>query len=163
MAQSCLTLCEPVDSAYGLLCPWDSPGKNAGIGCHSLLQGIFPTQGSNPGLLHGRQILYRLSYQRSPKKAVKVKLLSHVRPLATPWTGAYQASLSMGFPRQEYWDGLPFPSPRDLPDPGIEPGVPHCRQTLYRLSHQGSPEKAERVSKPSITSCEQFLPPPHNC
>ena len=46
----------------GLLCPWDSPGKNTGVGCHSLLQRIFPTQGSNPGLLHCRQILYRLSY-----------------------------------------------------------------------------------------------------
>ena len=40
-----------------LLCPWDSPGKNTGVGCHFLLQGIFPTQGSNPGLLHCRQML----------------------------------------------------------------------------------------------------------
>ena len=39
-----------------LLCPWDSPGKNTGVGCHALLQGTFPTQGSNPGLLHGRRI-----------------------------------------------------------------------------------------------------------
>ena len=50
-----------------LLCPWDSPGKNTGIGCHNLLQGIFPTQGSNSGLLHCRWILYQLSYQRSPR------------------------------------------------------------------------------------------------
>ena len=49
-----------------ILCPWDSPGKNIGVGCHSLPQGIFPTQGSNPGLLYHRQILYHLSYQRSP-------------------------------------------------------------------------------------------------
>ena len=41
-----------------------------------------------------------------------------------PWTVAPQAPLSMGFPRQEYWSGLPFPSPGDLPDPGIEPGSP---------------------------------------
>ena len=47
-------------------CPWDSPGKNTGVGCHALLQGIFPTQGSNPGLLHHRQILYHLSHQGSP-------------------------------------------------------------------------------------------------
>ena len=53
----------------------------------------------------------------------KVKLLSHVRLLATPWTVAYQDPLSMGFSRQEYWSGFPFPSP-DLPDPGIEPGSP---------------------------------------
>ena len=44
--------------------------------------------------------------------------------LVTPWTVAYQASPSMGFSRQEYWSGLPFPSPGDLPDPGIEPGSP---------------------------------------
>ena len=49
----------------------------------------------------------------------KVKSLS-----ATPWIIAYQASPSMGFSRQEYWSGLPFPSPGDLPDPGIEPGPP---------------------------------------
>ena len=49
-----------------LLRPWNSPGKNTGVGCHSLLQGIFLTQGSDPGLLHCRQILYRQSYQRNP-------------------------------------------------------------------------------------------------
>ena len=48
-----------------LFCPWDSPGQNTGVGSLSLLQGIFPTQGSNPGLLHCRQILYRLSHQGS--------------------------------------------------------------------------------------------------
>ena len=51
----------PGSSAHG-----DSPGKNTGVGCHFLLQGIFPTQGSNPGLPHCRQILYRLSHQGSP-------------------------------------------------------------------------------------------------
>jgi len=55
---------------------------------------------------------------------VKVKLLSRVRLFVTPWTVVYQASLSMGFSRQEYWSGLPFPSPGDLPDPGMEPGSP---------------------------------------
>ena len=48
-----------------LLCPWDSSDKNTGVGCHFLLQGIFPTQGSNPGLPHCRQILYYLSHQGS--------------------------------------------------------------------------------------------------
>ena len=51
---------------HGLYSPWNSPGQNTGVGSHSLLQGIFPTQGSNPGLLHCRQILYQLSYQGSP-------------------------------------------------------------------------------------------------
>ena len=71
-----------------LLCPWDSPGKNTGVGCHFLLQ------------------------------CMKVKSESEVaqsgRLLATPWTAAYQASPSMGFSRQEYWDGLPLPSPLGL-------------------------------------------------
>ena len=49
-----------------LLCPWDSPGKNTGVGRHAFLQGIFPTQGSNPGLLHCKRILYCLSHQGSP-------------------------------------------------------------------------------------------------
>ena len=53
-----------------------------------------------------------------------VRLLSRVQLFATQWTVAYQATLSMGFSRQEYWSGLPFPSPGDLPDPGIEPGSP---------------------------------------
>ena len=59
---------------------------------------------------------------RRPK--VKVKLLSPVQLFATPWTVAHQAPPSMGFSKQEYWSGLPFPSPGDLPDPGIEPWSP---------------------------------------
>ena len=48
--------------------------------------------------------------------------------LWTPWSVAYQAPPAMGFSRQEYWSGLPFPSPGDHPNPGIEPSSPHCRQ-----------------------------------
>ena len=55
---------------------------------------------------------------------VKVKPLSRVRLVVTPWTVAYQAPQSMEFSRHEYWSGLPFPSPVDLPDPGIKPGSP---------------------------------------
>ena len=54
----------------------------------------------------------------------KAKLLSHVRLFVTPWTILYQAPQSMEFSRQEYWSGVPFLSPGDLPDPGIEPGSP---------------------------------------
>ena len=68
--------------------PWDSPGKNTGVGCH------FPLQ------------------------CMKVKSQSEVaqscRTLATPWTAAYQAPLSMGFSRQKYWSGMPLPSPSIL-------------------------------------------------
>ena len=52
------------------------------------------------------------------------QLLSRVQLFTTPWTVALQAPLSMGFYKQEYWSGLPFPSPGDLPNPGIEPGSP---------------------------------------
>ena len=55
---------------------------------------------------------------------MKVKSLSRVQLFATPWTVAHQAPLSMGFSRQEYWSGLPFPSPGDLPHLGIEPRSP---------------------------------------
>ena len=66
VAQSCPTLFDPVNcSPPGSSVHGDSPGKNTGVGCHALLQGIFPTQGSNPGLLHCRQILYRLNHQGS--------------------------------------------------------------------------------------------------
>ena len=60
----------------------------------------------------------------TPKERKKVKSLSSVQLFVTPWTVAYQASPSMGFSRQEYWSGLPFPSPGDLPDTGIEPRSP---------------------------------------
>ena len=67
VAQSCPTLCDPMDWSLGLwpasfLCPWDSLGKNTGVACHFLPRGSFLTQGSNPGFLHCRQILYRLSH-----------------------------------------------------------------------------------------------------
>ena len=55
---------------------------------------------------------------------MKVNLLSHVRLFGTLWTVSYQAPPSVGFSRQEYWSGLPFPSPGDLPNPGIEPRSP---------------------------------------
>ena len=67
-----------------------------------------------------------------------VKSLSRVRLFATLWTVAYQAPLSMGFSRQGYWSGLLFPSPGIFPTQGSNPGLPHCRQMLYCLSHQGS-------------------------
>ena len=67
---------------------------------------------------------------------VKVKLLSRFRLFATPGTVARQAPPSKGFSRQEYWSGLPFPSPGDLPEPGIQPGAPALQAMLYPLSHQ---------------------------
>ena len=83
---SCPTLCNPIDQSTRLCRPWDSPGKNTEMGCHFLLQCM----------------------------KVKVKLLSHARLVATPWTADYQAPPSMGFSRQEHWSGLPLPSPQRL-------------------------------------------------
>ena len=106
IAQLCLTVCDLLDCSL--------PGSSL----HGILQarvlewvaisfsrGIFPTYGSNPGLPHCRQMLYRLSHQ------CVCKLISRVQLSATPWTAANQAPLSTGFSRQEYWSGMPLPSP----------------------------------------------------
>ena len=83
--QSCLTLCDPIDSSPpGSQPPRDSPGKNTGV--------------------------VAISFSNAWKWKVNVKLLSHVRLLVTPWTAAHQAPPSMGFSRQEYWSGVPLPS-----------------------------------------------------
>ena len=65
-------------------------------------------------------------------------LVSQSFSFVTPWAVAHQASLSMRFLSQEYWKGLPFPSPGDLPTQELKLGLLHCRQILYWLSYQGS-------------------------
>ena len=67
-----------------------------------------------------------------------MKLLSHVRLFATPWTVAYQAPLSMGFSRQRYWSGLPFPPPEDLPRPF--PGCPTLQADVLLSEPPGKPK-----------------------
>ena len=74
---------------------------------------------------------------------------SRVQLFVTLWTVACPAPLSVGFSRQEYWSGLPFPSPGGLPVPGLL----HCRQILYHLCHLGSPI-VEPISINSIISCD---------
>ena len=73
---------------------------------------------------------------------VKVKSLSHVLLFSTPRTVAYQVLPSMGFSRQEYWSGLPFPSPGDLPDPGIKPGRPALQADALLSEPPGEPIKS---------------------
>ena len=68
-----------------------------------------------------------------------MKSLSRVRLFATPWTVTYQAPPSMGFSRQEYWSGLPFPSAGDLPDPGIEAGSPALQADALTSEAPGKP------------------------
>ena len=81
---------------HGLYGPWNSPGQNTGAGSLSFLQGIFPTQGSNSGLLHCRWILCQLSHQGNPQGSISsVQSLSRVQLFVTPWTTALQASLSV--------------------------------------------------------------------
>ena len=69
---------------------------------------------------------------------VCISHFSRVRLFATPWTVVHQAPLSMGFSKQEYWNGLPCPPPRDLPNPGIEPMAPALQRESLPLSHQGA-------------------------
>ena len=118
-----------------LRCPWDSPGKNTGVGCHFLLQCMKvksksevaescltlsdPIDCSLPGSsIHGifqarvlewGAIAFSLKYLTSTQYCAQS--LSRVQLFVTPWTVAYQAPPSMGFSRQEYWSGLPLPSP----------------------------------------------------
>ena len=75
---------------------------------------------------------------------MKVKLLSRVRLFVAPWTVAYQAPPSMGFSRQECWSGLPFPSPGDLPDPGIEPWSPTLQADALPSEPPGKPGEKPR-------------------
>ena len=76
-----------------------------------------------------------------------MKSLSRVRLSATPWPVAHQVPPPMGFSRHKYWSGLSFPSPGDIPDPGVEPGLPPCGQTLCPLSQQGSPRRDVLLQK----------------
>ena len=79
-----------------------------------------------------------------------MKSLSRVRLFATPWTVAHQAPPSMGFSRQEYWSGLPFPSPGDLPDPGIEPRSPTLQADALPSEPPGKPEQTWDNNKNSF-------------
>ena len=89
LPQSCPTLCDPIDSS--------------------------PPGSSVPGNLQARTLEWvAISFSNAWKWKVKVKSLSHVWLLATPWTAAYQAPQSMGFSRQEYWSGVPLPSPPNI-------------------------------------------------
>ena len=83
VVQLCLTLCDPMDYTVH----WNSPGQNIGVGSLSLLQGIFPTQGSNPGLPHYRRILYQLSHKGSPGILEWVAYPSSGSSWPRNWTG----------------------------------------------------------------------------
>ena len=123
-------------------CPWDSPGKTTGVGCHALFQGIFPTQGSNLQLLcplHCRQSLYVLSHEGTlTQREWKCESLSRVQLLATPWAVALQ-DCPWDSPGKNTWVGCHALLQGIFPAQGSNPSLLHCRQILYHLSHQGSP------------------------
>ena len=99
--QSCPTLCHPIDGS--------------------------PPGSAVPGILQARTLEWiAISFSNAWKWKVKVKSFSRVRLLATPWTAAYQAPPSMGFSRQEYWSGVPLPSP-------IDPTLPSKRRNHWSL------------------------------
>ena len=111
--------------------------KNTGVGCHFLLQGIL-TQGSNlclvsPALAGG---FFSIAPPRRPQYMLLCSVMSNS---VTPWTVAHPAPLSMEFSRQEYWNGLPFPSPGDLLDPGIKPGSPALQADSSPSEPPGKP------------------------
>ena len=98
--QSCPTLCDPIDGS--------PPGSPV------------------PGILQARTLEWvAIAFSNAWKRKVKVKLFSRVQPLATPWTAAHQAPLSMGFSRQEYWSGVPLPSPINVAN------RPYCLLQLF--------------------------------
>ena len=114
---------------FRVLRSFPSPATNSSIDLQSWvhLRSVFsrwryPEQLGQPSFTH--LLLWVVYVLVCNTVKVKVKSLSRVRLFVTPWTVARQAPPSMGFSRQECWSGLPFPSPGDLPYPGIEPGSP---------------------------------------
>ena len=112
----------------------------------------FPSPGDlpNPGIELRSPTLQVESLPSEPpgkynfRKKKSVKSLSRVRLFVTPWTAARQAPLSMGFSRQEYWSGLPFHSPGDLPDPETEPKSPALQADSLQSEPPGKPSSRER-------------------
>ena len=113
VTQSCLTLCDPswtLCSPPGSSVHVDSPGKNTRMGCHALLQGIFPTQGLNPGILHCRWVLYCLSHQGSPNQSQRLDLWpcsslppANAEDLCKAKTGIFVQSESSSWSFQTAW------------------------------------------------------------
>ena len=139
VAQLCLTLCH---MPARILCPWDSSGKNTGVGSHSFLQGIFLTQGSNLGLLHCRQILYCLNHQGRPILLYESESHSVMSDCLRPhglyilWNSPGQ---NTGVGSLSFLQGI-------FPIQGLNPGLLNCRQILDQLSHKGSPRILQWVA-----------------
>ena len=137
--------------------PLAPPGKPSPSSAHSKKFAFFVVFQK----ILGKELYYHRSLTLSwtpsflQDKWGEVKSLSRVRLFVTPWTVAYQAPPSMGFSRQEYWSGLPFPSPGDLPNPGIKPGSPALGADALTSEPPGKPS--------SKISTSHFLGEPDIC
>ena len=104
---------------------------------------IRPDYSENQEIIHqiikSKCLKFKSKCLKTLALKMKVKSLSRVQLFATPWTVAYQALTSMGFSRQECWNGLPFPSPGDLPNPGIEPRPPEVQADTLPSEPPGNP------------------------
>ena len=144
VAQSCPIVCKPMACSL--------PGSSV----HGILQArilewvaiSFSSRSSDPGIEHGSLALQAYSLLAElPGKPLKKEERKKERKWSRSvrsnflWPHGHQAPPSMGFSRQEYWSGLPFPCPGNFLTQGSNPGLPHCRQTFYCLSHQGSHER----------------------
>ena len=133
VAQLCLTLCDPMDGS--------PPGSSVhGISQERILEWVVISSSRGSSWPRDRirvscigRWFFTAEPPGKPHSVIVVQSLSCVRLFETPWTEGCQAPLSMEFSRQEYWSGLPVPSPGDLPDPEIKPGVP-ALQADYLLS-----------------------------
>ena len=125
--QSCLTLCDPIDGS--------PPGSPI------------------PGILRTRILEWvAISFSNAWKWKVKVKSLSRIQLLATPWTAAHQAPASMGFSRQDYWSGLPCSPSGYPPDSGLKPMFPMSPALASRLFTHWSTWEARPTQRPCVNS-----------
>ena len=144
-----------------LLRPWDLPGKSTGVECHCLLQVLQSMESQRVGYDWEAELNWNTNNARE-KIASRIpeekpgedsrgsyvmisdtwhETLSSAWLFATPWTVACEAPLSMKFFSQEYWNGLPFPSPGDLPNPGMKPGFPALQADSSPSEPPGRPVK----------------------
>ena len=142
---------------------WGSPGKNAGVGSHSLLQGIFPTQGSNPGLLHCRQVPYHLDHWGSPRRQCILRrqrqpeLVSVSGAAPLPWLPGWHSgkeSCAMREPQETQIQSLGREGPLE------EEMATHSSILAWRLPWTGEPSGPKSMGSPSWTRLNPHAPLP---
>ena len=149
VTQLCPTLSDPMDySLPGSSVHGDFPGKNTVVGCHALLQRIFPAQGSNPGLQHYRWILYCLNH--AIKKIYGGGLVAKsCRTLCNPMDCSLPGSSVHGIFQTRILEWVAISFSRGSSPPRDNLGLLHCRRFLYQLSHWGFPGGSDR----KISAC----------